>query len=230
MNKLYRHVSSLLLAASVGLILVAIAVIIFPFGSSTDTYARESVVQLVGDAGSCSGIRIKADSGNYYILTAAHCGPLATARINPLRGLAGLTEPEFFINVKSHQGSRFETLKVIKFDPEVDLMLLESNDSEGVRVGVGVTQYEKVHTFSHGGAMPVYRTDGELVLSTYAPGGAPMTFIKTLTTSLIIPGSSGGPLLNSRNELIGITTHTDQWGVFAYCSTLAQIRVFLKGL
>lgn len=189
----------------------------------TDEYVRANVLMLTNPAGSsCSAVRIKTDSGHYYVLTAAHCAGLSSV---VSRGPAAITE--FLIQSIDEDGV-LEFLKIIDADETVDLMLLESNTKSGIRLGAPLHETQKVHTVTHGGGMPMYRTDGAVIKDNWHHPQAPSGFIKTLTSAFILPGSSGGALLDSNNELVGIATNVDQWRFFSYFSTLAQIRVFLK--
>jgi len=53
-----------------------------------------------------------------------------------------------------------------------------------------------------------------------------MSTKQLVSTARIIPGSSGGPLLNSANELVGIASATD--GEISSFVALSDIQHFLK--
>jgi hypothetical protein len=194
----------------------------------TDGYVRDNVVQLVSEEGSCSGIRIKTPSNKTFVLTAAHCLPLAYVLPDPTSSpfAALLSAPTLIINAQSLGGSKVEFLKVVKVDVSVDLMLLEAPNAGGIAIGSSLADHEKVHTVTHGAGAPQYRTDGEVIKETMVFAGE-LFFVKTLCTAKILPGSSGGALLNDRNELVGIATHGDGTDFFSYFATLSQIKAFI---
>lgn len=199
--------------------------------SSSDEAVRDNVVQLTNaDGSSCSGIKVTAPSGKHYVLTAGHCFglayPLPDITANPLTEV--FSTPVMIIQALSIEGKNVEYLKVLAVDVSYDLMLLESGTNTGVRIADDSYIRENVHTVTHGAGMPLYRTDGEIVTVNWRAGN-PFFFTKTLVTARILPGSSGGPLLNENNELVGICTHGDGTEFFGYFATLTQIKAFLKG-
>ena len=209
----------------------------------SDVFAREQVVKLVTDQGSCTGVEITAPSGRVYTLTARHCKILIQDD-----HVAAITE----------DGQK-HFLKVISIDKNSDLMLLQGVDGyEGVHVAKQNHKYEGIHSMTHGHGKPTYRTDGLLLdeevvqvlmgfihdaddqakcLSTpsasamESPFGTVcvMDLILTTTTAKIVPGSSGGPILDAAGSLVGIASATDSEGMFSYLVRLSDIKDFLKG-
>lgn len=206
----------------------------------TDEYVRNRVIQLKGNERACSGVQVKAKSGKVYILSAAHCAALATNdRMEA-----------------SIEGGPISTVKIIDIDREHDLLLLSSVNSNSIDVAASIKPHEHIHTITHGGHFPAYRTDGELLeertfrimgpeinsdedlkncpITSYSePVFGEMGYFCALTmtmhisTAFVIPGSSGGPALDNEGKLIGIVSCSTD--MFSGLVPLHNIQSFLKG-
>jgi hypothetical protein len=208
----------------------------------SDAYLRDRVVMLHSDKGSCSGVLVKAPSGKVLILTAAHCRALV----------------DDFNTVKARdEAGKEHTVMFVAEDSINDLMLLTADNMKvSIDVAEKVVMYEHVHTMTHGGAKPSYRTDGELLdnirisvpifgigndedlhkcsgqqkliimFDFFGPVCA-MNIMVERATAAIIPGSSGGPLLNEANDLVGIVSAGDGQGDYAFVP-LKDIQRFLR--
>jgi CBS domain-containing protein len=126
----------------------------------------------------------------------------------------------------------------------------------GIEIADIVERTEKVHTMTRGRGHSSYRTDGEIVeefdhtlipfsmisnmeefiecikspKNTVVPSLEGMyCAIYTLqmrSTAMVVPGSSGGAVLNSDGQLVGIVSATD--GIFSAFVRLTDIRLFLS--
>lgn len=230
--------------ALAGIFFTCAAALTQRYQKASDSYVRQAVVQLRGvEGGGCTGVQIQAKSGALYVLTAAHCLPLQDAMGKILA---------------ESEGGQKAYLSIVKEDDKSDLLLLTGSNIFGhVDVATDLKMYEKVHTMTHGGLAPSYRTDGEALDLVW--GGFMVSIImdqadedaclflpkhtvlhdlfisycvldvqSTRATAQIIPGSSGGPLLNAAGELVGIASYgrTDQ-ATFGYFVSLKAIRLFL---
>lgn len=204
----------------------------------SDSYIRERVLMLTGKDMECSAIEIKAPSGKVYTLSAAHCSEMLQL------GLLTATAEDGTVKV----------LKMIALGFAHDLMLLEAFDKNSIPVAKKVHKHQKVHTLTHGHSMPTYRTDGELLeekiiaigesiwdddgmekcsklgrqLIMSMDGFSCMFKLNVMmSTAQVMPGSSGGAVLNSEGELVGVVSATD--GYFSAFVPLKDIQSFLKG-
>jgi Trypsin-like peptidase domain len=203
----------------------------------SDEYIRNRVLMLTGKGIECSAIEITAPSGKIYTLSAAHCSEMLS---------------NGFLDATAEDGS-MKVLKVVDIDKAHDLMLLEAYDKNSVKVAKNNHKYQKVHTLAHGRGMPTYRTDGYLLADkvvalteevytedqmnqctkdgraltmTMLGFGCEFKLILTMSTAAVVPGSSGGAVLNADGELVGIVSATD--GFFSAFVPLKDIHYFLK--
>lgn len=232
MKIFFRHL------VGIPLLIFALFFFVDLYKRSTDSFIRDQVLKLYDDKAACTGVQVIAPSGKFYVLTAGHCSGL-------VHNNKVLAEDE--------EGRKLE-LNFIEEDPTSDLMLLSSPIQSGVQIASNAGKHDSVHSITHGKGMPSYRTDGELLatdditfglfpimsrsdfLKCRAPkykikfdGLQPICVVEsfqTVSNTQIIPGSSGGPLLNSWGSLVGIaSTKGDFFCTFA---SLADIKSFLQ--
>lgn len=206
---------------------------------AADSYIRNQVVLLKGNNGSCTGVKVKVNS-NFYILTAAHCKIL-------LKGNA--------VQVEEENGNKI-IAKLAKISEDTDLMLLSADIKSGIKVAIRTYKHEKVHSLTHVLGLPTHRTDGELLKEDFVSYGMYIIMnkqsedqckaenneieksglfevcIKRLylmyTTVSVMPGSSGGPVVNEAGELVGIVSGKHEEVTLSYITTLKAIKDILN--
>ncbi len=205
---------------------------------------RSKVVKLTSEHGLCSGEMIKAASGTSYILTAAHCKELAkdgsilvtddAGRQLPRRILGLDTKSDLMIlegmpgqegldiakhaSPKQHvrtftHGRRFPTYETqgqLIGEASVEFILAPAETPEEVAACVAPNHIEKLHTFF-----------GDLDACIFS---AP----ETATTAKIVPGSSGGPVVDDSGDLVGVVSAGDGDGAFGYLVRLQDIQDFVR--
>lgn len=206
---------------------------------ASDAYIRNRVVKIHDIQGSsCTGVQVYAPSGKIYILTAAHCAEFM---------------PNGDALVNDEDGTEYPSY-IVDIDQEKDLMLMSKISNDAIDLAKSWYKYEKVHTLTHGKGMPTYRTNGELLDK--EPAEIPMfpitddasakscnkpyqkvvqgmfsqicvaIFHSVMGTARVLPGSSGGPVLDEDGRLVGIVSFTD--GFFSGYVALEDIKAFLK--
>jgi hypothetical protein len=206
-----------------------------------DNQIRDRVFQLTGNDRACTGEQIKAPSGQSYILTAGHCRPL---------------EKDGQILATAEDG-RSALRRVIAEDEKSDLLLLEGMPGvEGFSIAQSISRFEGVRAFTHGHKFPTYKTEGLLIgIERVKIGLFPVTseeeaakckakakqslvdalffqicimdIEETASTVAVVPGSSGGPVLNAHSEVVGVVSAGGEG--FSYLVKLSDIGAFIRG-
>lgn len=199
---------------------------------------RSRTVMLVSTEGSCSGTQIKAPSGKDYILSAAHCKPIAFGDGSQI----------LVIDEQRHMYPR----KIIAIDVKKDLLLVEGIPyMEGVPIAKSARTGDVVMSFTHGLGLPAYEAVGKLlgpVHTIFIPKAMEdeadmakcrhpiISFMglfcmephRTQETSMkVLPGSSGGGVLNMSGEIVGVVSAGDTSTFMGELVSLKDIRQFL---
>ena len=180
---------------------------------SSDTYIRNQVYLLLKrEVGSCSSIKVISASGKRYVLSAAHCANLADKGI-----IAGTTEQGTVVG-----------LQILEVDVKSDLMLLSSPDQTGgIPIAADVQIHEKIKTLTHGAGHVTYRTDGEVLETLPVTVNTGRVEVVTMTSALVVPGSSGGAATDLSGALVGVVSLCD--GVFGGLIPLSEINTLMAG-
>lgn len=202
--------------------------------------ARRSIVKIMSADGMCSGEQIEAPSGEKYILTAGHCRHL---NINGIYSV--YTEDGRVIN-----------RKFIAEDDKSDLLLIEGVPNlPALKIASYEYPTQAIRTLTHGDNMSTYQTTGVLIESNMIQAAlfpieneqdekncqqAKNSIVDSLwlgrvcllneyemiSTALVVPGSSGGAVLNKHDELTGVVSVGK--GPFSGFVLLVDIKNFLK--
>lgn len=214
----------------IGLCLLSLVAV--PFLHSTNP--KSKIVRIYKEGkGMCSGEQVQGASGTNYILTAGHCAVF-------IEDGSVDVETEDHKKLKRH---------VVAEDPNSDLMLIEGLPGiKGFSIANAAYPADWVKTITHGWNLDTYQTEGTLIQISKidAPlfsieegrkctGMAKlrqegeyciMSVWEMISTAMIVPGSSGGAVLNNDNELVGVVSCGSP--PFSDFVTLSDIKAFLK--
>ena len=111
-----------------------------------------------------------------------------------------------FASVRLSNGATFFVNGVVAVDAAADLALLKINGKDLPHLGIARDAIPKVGTkvFAIGNPKGLTNTFSQGMVSGYREPTKDLTIMQT--TAAISPGSSGGPLLNARGEVVGVTT------------------------
>lgn len=213
-----------------------IAICLALFGCSP-IQPKSRTMMLVSADGSCSGTQIRAASGKDYILSAAHCNPMA------FQGKIMVID----------ENGRLFTRHMIDMDTDKDLMLLQGvPDMEGLPIAKKARTGQAVVSYTHGHGLPAYEAWGKLLGSVHTiqvpyeieteaqlkackvvmpsmMGLFCMKDRKTWKTSMkVMPGSSGGGVLDTSGQLLGVVSAGYTTNHQGELVPLYQIQQFLR--
>lgn len=228
--------------AFVGLAMIGTAIFLARTRSPSYEWLRDRVVNIVKGRSSCSGEQIKAPSGVNYILTAAHCRDLMT---------------DGMFTVVKEDGTSLQRRFIAEDADSDLMLLEGLPALEGIEIADKLVRFQYVRTFTHRHGLATYKTTGSIIDETeitvpvalvaspedaeicesfpkYAVvylfsnmGFCVLKVMETATTAQIVPGSSGGAIVDDAGRLIGVASATD--GFFGYLVRLSDIKRFLAG-
>lgn len=211
---------------------------------SSDNFARGRSVKLSGGGGSCSGEQIISPSGHAYILTAGHCkdlrGDKNSITVDTEDGktleraiIAEDMKSDLLLleGVPSLQGLRIADA----YEPAQHVRTfthgagLPTYETQGVLVGkaeelvlmgfIGLT-YDGACKGPKYRIIPVDYMGGQI-------NACVLDVVEMVSTAMVVPGSSGGMVVDDSGHLVGVVSATD--GRFAYFVTLDDIKAFISG-
>lgn len=210
----------------------------------SESYLRSKVVQLKSDEGSCSGVQVNANSGINYILTAGHCEGLADKQGRIDVRLDGGK----YIKRRIIEVSKYTDLMLLEGIP--DLKGLDV--AEQYRIGEHLRSFTHgagLDTYKTEGELiqvsiidilihSIKTEEDELmcsqpkhkivkVQSIFGDLNMCALHIKVfMSTAQVVPGSSGGLIVNDKGQIVGIVSGGD--AVFGAFVPQDDIIVFLE--
>lgn len=212
----------------------------------SETYIRNSVVKLSSDEAMCSGERVRTPSGNTYILSAAHCAHIADDK-GKIKVTLENGHSYFRKIIAEDKTSDLLLIQDIKNDNNALDIAARIYHGEPVRtfthghdyatyktegelveityVQIPIRSMEELEPDSTCTVAPKYK-----VASIQTPFGelkaCVMGLNEVVTTAFITQGSSGGPVVNSYGELVGVVSAGN--GQFGLLVSIKDINHFLK--
>lgn len=190
---------------------------------ASDEFVRDHTVLLFTTKGSCTGFELQTKSHRVYTLTARHCSNLLiNGRLLFRTQFGGIGE-----------------IKMIAVDPHADIMLLEGLKVTGLLLADTIRMHESIHAIGYGLGVPfAYKMTGEIVLRNIDDNTYPCELALcgdgtkglALMTLSVLPGTSGSPILNENNQIVGIVAALNTtYNTFSYAVRLDDIKFFLQG-
>jgi hypothetical protein len=226
-------------------IVAALAVLAYMFcGGKSEHSIKSNVVQLTSEHGSCSGESVRAPSGATYVLTAGHCRILATPEgkimvhtedgrkleraiiaedpesdLLLLEGIPGAKGLDLASRVYEGESIRtfthglaFKTYKtsgslIQETEVRAPLRILETPADEAECKSM---KKQKV---------------AELDAIFFQVKVCMLDVMETVTNAMIVPGSSGGAVVDKNGDLVGVASAGD--GHFGFLVRLQDIKKFM---
>jgi secreted trypsin-like serine protease len=241
-QRLSRSDKALVALAVICIVLSVISFLTACKDTASDSYVRNRVLQLKSHKDACTGVQVKAPSGNVYTLTAAHCKIIL--------------DDDSSVMSTDERGNE-KRIYMLDIDEGKDLMLMTSPNAKSIDIANKTYKHEHIHTMTHGHMHASYRTDGELLeeqkltvpeninfsdadtkecnakqwhesVDSGFVSYCVRDFYEMMTSAQVYPGSSGGPILDDQGKLVGIVSISEEGTIYSGSVTLKQIQSFLK--
>ena len=207
----------------------------------------DSAIQLFSEHGSCSGTQIEAPSGEKYILTASHCEPLIQDGVIMARVDGHAAIPRRVIQISDTTDLMLlepmpgiPALPIAKQEPKIGDELWAYTHGRAFRTYESTGKYidfKKVTILAFPissdedmekcTSKPKYKVVEVSVMGIFTMQACAMNIDAYISLMYgIAPGSSGGMVLNSKDELTAVAFAGDN--TFAMFVSLKDIRAFLS--
>lgn len=210
-----------------------------------DSYFMSKSVKLVSARGSCSGEQVVAPSGVSYILTAAHCRLLEKDG-----SITAITEDGKTLERKIIAEDPKSDLMLLEGIPNLSGLDIASDQGRGQHVrtythGSGYSTYKTEGELIDVQDMQIpveMVVDAELTVKCELPKYSRMqiqtpfgllkacvlSVTETVTTAKIVPGSSGGMVVDDSGRLVGVVSAGNSDTGFGYLVTVKDIQSFTR--
>lgn len=212
--------------------------------TSSNEYVRFRSVKLKGvEGGSCSGEQVTAPSGRMYILSAGHCKDLRGAK----NSITVETEDGKSLERAIVAEDTKSDLLLLEGLPKMQGLMVADKYTlpQHVRTfthGAGLPTYETEgvlvgrarqlimlgfigSTYEGDCRGPKYRIMS-LETSYGEMSACVLDVMQMVSTAMVVPGSSGGMVVDDNGQLIGVVSATD--GKFSYLVSLQDIQSFVS--
>lgn len=232
-----KYLSIALLACTAALAVINLT------DSRSDAQIKATVVKLVGDRGSCSGEQVRAPSGVDYILSAGHCAVLQDGG-----SIEVVTEDGKHLERRVIAEDMNSDLLLLEGLPNVRGLDIASANRGDQHVRT-FTHGKGMATYQTDGRL-IENQKIQILEFIVFPGEAPkpcnggkhrvvdlvsifgsaaaciLDVTETVTTAFILPGSSGGAVVDDSGSLVGVVSAGG--GGLGYLVTIQDVRTFLN--
>lgn len=229
-------------------LIAAVGILMYALSSPSDNKIKHRYVKLSGPHGMCSGEQVRAPSGIDYILSAGHCKDIAEngsftvtdedGNVLQRRVIAEDKNSDLLLieglpNVRGLDIAKAdysgEHVRTFTHGNRMDTYKTEGELIQNKRVqilkGVVTTKEEEDACTS----MPKNKIEQAQTFFSGPINVCVMNIMETASTATIVPGSSGGMVVDDQGKLVGVASCVDSQNHFNYFVSLHDIQVFLSG-
>ncbi len=213
--------------------------------TSSDAYVRNAVVMLKDGHGACTGVQVETEQHQLFVLTAAHCRKIVDEQGKVL----AITEDGTEINLTFMAEDDKSDLMMLRGDSRIGHIPIAKSIrihdhvhtlTHGAMAPTYRTDGEVLDEVKGGFAVGIVRTPEEIQACVSKPKYTiipdelfgdvycVLDVMSLRSTAASIPGSSGGPLLTEKGELMGIVSYGNpNMPTFNYYVRLVDIQAFI---